>query len=173
MKPLSIRQKAALAQLARQSFEHQTAKGHISGISADDYRRDECERATGCAGLRECNASHYETLMAHFSDLAGCADIALNQLLRGQSNKRRQIDYVIRQKLGKAGLPIEYARSIALDKFRAPVEDLDERQLKQLLVTIAARAASRSRQASPLPSDGRGIKGEGVGSTNSQPPAFN
>lgn len=145
MKKLSALQKSRLAMLARQAFDHLVNKGQLSGIAADDWRRDEVERVTGCPGLREAPASEFENLSAHFNDLAGRADVALNQLLRGQSNKSRQLQYVIRQKLAQANLPVEYAQSIALDKFRAPVDELDDRQLKQLLVTIAARASSRRK----------------------------
>ena len=145
MKPLSKLQKARLAQLARAAFDYQSARGELSGITADQYRHDECERATGCAGLRDCNASHYETLAAHFSDLAGHPDVALNHHLRGESNKRRQLLHVITQALAQHHLPIEYAASISLDKFHAPIDDLDERQLRQLLVTIKARVSKRRK----------------------------
>lgn len=152
MKPFSNSQKAALCQMARRAFNKLTSTGQISGIDLDTWRRDEVERVTGRPGLRECGNDDYRKLAAHFESLAGEDGRALNHLLASGTEKRRQLEVVLRRALQAAGLPIEYGESIALARWKIPSEDLSDHQFQQLLFTVKARCASRRRAAVRQPS---------------------
>ena len=147
MKPLSARQKSVLCQVARRAFSKLTTSNKITGITFDTWRHDEVERCTGQSGLRACGNDHYRPLCSHFESLAGEDGRALNHLLAENTDKKRQIEHLVVTALAAAQLPITYAEKIARDKFKCGVMDCDERQLRFVLITIKARAASRIRQA--------------------------
>ena len=147
MKPLSKLQKSVLCQIARRTFDKLTASNKITGITFDDWRRDECERAVGLPGLRACGNEHYRQLCAHFESLAGEDGRALNHLLDAGTDKKRQLEHLIVAALASANLPITYAERLAQDKFKRGVMDCDERQLRAVLVTVKARITTRRRKA--------------------------
>jgi len=145
----SPKQRSSLAIIAGQAYDYQCAKGLLSGISADEWRREEVERLTGYAGLTQCPAQFYNKLASHFSDLAGRADAALNHLLRESTEPKRQAEAVLLRELSKAGLPLNYAESISRDKFQCAVLDCDTRQLWQLIYTVRNRSKAKRRTLPP------------------------
>lgn len=149
MKPLSHRQKSVLCQAARRAYDRLCAKGEISGISFDDFRRDDCERVTGKHGLTACRNSDYNPLLAHWESLAGEDGRAMNALVREQTESRRQAEVVLLDVLNKAGLPLTYAETISQGKFRCAVLETDARQLWQLVYTVNARTAAKHRATHP------------------------
>lgn len=161
MKPLSIRQKSVLCQIARRAYDKARAGEQLQEITFDTWRHDEVERAVGLPGLRACGNDHYSILAAHFESLAAEDGRALNHLLADGTNKRRQIEHVLVTALNDAKLPTTYADRICRDKFHVGLMDATGAQLRTILITVKARIASRRHKASPLPSAGRGIKGEG------------
>ena len=146
MKPLSHLQKSTICQIARRTFDKLTASNKITGITFDDWRRDECERATGLPGLRECGNDHYSVLASHFESLSGEDGRALNHLLADATNKRRQLEHVLLATLKGAELPIIYAERIAQDKFQCGVMNTSDAQLRFVLITVKARAGSRLKK---------------------------
>jgi hypothetical protein len=155
MKPLSRLQKSTICQIARRAFDKLTASNKITGITFDDWRREECERATGLPGLRACGNDHYSVLASHFESLSGEDGRALNHLLADATNKRRQLEHVLLATLKGAELPITFAERIAQDKFKCGVMDASDEHLRAILITCKARIAARRRK--------------GVRSLNSQP----
>lgn len=147
MKPLSLKQKAVICQISRRAFDKLTASNKITDIDFNTWRRDEVERAVGLPGLRACGNNHYLPLCAHFESMVGEDGKALNHLLAESTDKNRQIEHLIVTALAAAHLPITYAEKIARDKFKCGVMDCDERQLRFILITVKARAASRRRHA--------------------------
>ena len=150
MKPLSKLQKSVLCQIARRAFDKLTAANKIAGIGFDDWRRDECERATGLPGLRACGNDHYSILAAHFESMAAEDGRALNHLLADGTNKRRQLEHVLVSTLNSAGLPVTYAEKISRDKFKCGVMDATDAQLFTILITVKARTATRRRKDAAL-----------------------
>lgn len=149
MKPLSNLQKAALAQMARRAFDHLVARGQLTGIDFNTWRRKECQRAVGKHGLTACGNDDYNPLAARFSSLTGEDGRALNHLLRAESEPRRQAEAVLVAEMQRAGLRPEYVERISQDRFKCAVIDATVPQLHQLIVTIKARAASRRHSPSP------------------------
>jgi hypothetical protein len=164
LKPLSNQQKGVLAQVARRAYDRLVAGNEISNIKFDDWRRDECERAVGKPGLRECDNGHYNRLLSHFESLAGEDGRALNALVREQTEPKRQAEAVLLSELRKANLPLTYAEKLARDKFRGVgVLDCDARQLWQLIYTVRNRAKAKRRASpppSPLEGERAGVRGE-------------
>lgn len=76
-KPLSNRQKAALASLARRAFEHQDnlglveAEGKSTSARFGNWRHAQTMEAVGISSLRECGNNHYRKIRAHFLLLLG------------------------------------------------------------------------------------------------------
>jgi len=134
--------------MARRAYDYLRAKGQLGGITADDWRKHEVERLTGFSGLTQCGADSYNQLAAHFSTLAGEDGEALRFILRGESNSVRQLRVVITRLLERAGLHPQYAEAVAIDRWKKPVEDLNEGELKQLLFTLSNRARSKARKPS-------------------------
>ena len=150
MKPLSLKQKSVLCQIARRAFNKLTASNKIAGPGFNDWRRAECERATGLPGLRECGNDHYSVLASHFESLSAEDGRALNHLMADATNKRRQLEHAIASTLKGAELPITYAEKIARDKFKCGVMDASDEQLRFVLITVKARTSSRRRKAAAL-----------------------
>ncbi len=147
MKPLSIRQKSVLCQIARRAFDKARAGGQLQEITFDTWRHDEVERAVGLPGLRACGNDHYSILAAHFESMAAEDGRALNHLLADGTNKRRQLEHVLVAALKAANIPITYAEKICRDKFKCGVMDANEAQLRTVLITVKARTSTRRHKA--------------------------
>lgn len=85
---LSLKQKSALCQLARQAFDRLDALGLVdapgAGVSARfaAWRAEQQAEAVGIASLRDCGNAHYRSLRAHFNALLGRDDVAFQDLTR-------------------------------------------------------------------------------------------
>lgn len=69
--PLSNKQKAVIAQTARQAWDIQVRAGFTDGLTYDEWRHAEQAKACGTSSLRAATNNHYRPLMAHFLTLAG------------------------------------------------------------------------------------------------------
>jgi hypothetical protein len=143
----------------RKSFAYIAAQARARGDAFDDspaafdaWRHEQVMAACRKPGLRDATHADFNLILAAFQTARGDDDKALNSLLKAGTEKVRQLRTVLWRKLESAGLPPEYAQSIALDKWGVPVADLTEPQTKQLLFTITNRVNARHRKAeSPAP----------------------
>jgi hypothetical protein len=124
-----------LIQAALQAHAHQA-----TGMSFDEWRREEVMAAVDRDGLTSCDHDHFCDLMGHFCLGAGKDDEALAWFMKGHKNGERQIAWSIADLL---------AKHIALA--HSTVEDLTAatppRRLKTLL---AAREAILDHPEGPL-----------------------
>ncbi|MEY2408846.1 MAG: hypothetical protein QOF48_1516 [Verrucomicrobiota bacterium] len=145
MKALSLRQKSVLCQVARRAFDLLRSKGQLSGVTFDDWRRDECERAVGKPGLRFCGNSDYNGLLARFNSLAGEDGRAMNAYVREQSEKHRQVEAVLVREMEAGGFGPAYVDAICKAQFKCSVLDAKTDQILKLIYTIRNRAAAKRR----------------------------
>ncbi|HOC56636.1 MAG TPA: hypothetical protein PKI20_13520 [Verrucomicrobiota bacterium] len=108
---LTNRQKAYLAQLARQAWQRNP---EADAQDAGTWRREQVARACGRLGLRCCSQDHYGAVKAHFLHLLGRDGDALRADLHSQTeaNQRRIILWKIRKRCSQYGLGLEYADGI-------------------------------------------------------------
>lgn len=152
VKPLSNRQKAVLAQAAARAFKKLSDSGQLGGVDLDTWRRDECERAVGKPGLRECDNGDYLKLLAAFESLAGEDGRAMNALVKEQSESRRRNEFILVREMERGGFGPAYVETICRSQFKCAVADATADQLLKLAFTIRNRSAARRRKAeSPAP----------------------
>ena len=149
---LSKNQITTLIIPARRAHAYRVARGEIVGVDFDTWRREEVERCTGKPGLRACDNSDFNRLLAHFESLAGEDGRAMDALVREATEPRRQAEAALVLAMDRAGLGPAYVEKIARDKFKCAVTDASVRQLHQLIITVNARAAARARKAASTPS---------------------
>lgn len=149
------------------------------GVSArrDFWRSRVCAEVTGMCSFKELTQEQYRPLLAHFQVLSGNSGAAFDSAHRSAQgaacHEAPGCEYVrdMHQWLAKAGYKPGYAAAISKARFKtARMEDLSERQLKQLHDTVVNRcraklglgeAANRnkkqreSRQQSPPPAEPR------------------
>lgn len=108
-----------------------------------DWRHAEIMVAVGKDGLTRCENEEFADICAHFADLAGHPDQALEWHLRAGGDRRRRIEFSLNAAMQRFGLSIPYAQSICRDQFRCQVEDASDVQLVNLIRTITARGRSK------------------------------
>lgn len=158
--PLSKKQKAQLAQMARQAFTNLDRHGliDVAGETTSqrfaNWRHEQQSEACGQSSLRLCDQDDYLPLKAHFNSLLGRDDKALDALLKhGPENdhadsddtpeRRDRIIHLIEKELDGSRFHLGYAIAIAKNKFRKPylknLRILTVPQLKQVLYTVRNR----------------------------------
>lgn len=162
MSKLSPLQIKALITEARKAFAYVGVKAVSAGLAWDDsnkafdqWRRQVVMSTCGAPGLTHATNDDFRTIRSAFYSFQGRDDLALKDLLAADSEKERQLRHSIQSVLSSGGLPDEYGHSIALDKWGVPMDDLDQHQLLQLLMTLRARLKARAKKAarvSPCPS---------------------
>jgi hypothetical protein len=175
---LSNRQKAALAQLARQAWDALDELGLVADVPGESaaarftcWRRAQQAEAVGRESLRDCRNDDYRPLRAHFNSLLGRDDRAFDDLMRtgpgpkaenaedtreARERQKALISAAVRQHQAAGGsIHPGYVLAIARRKFRRPqlrdFLDLSAGQLAQLLWTVRNRIAAK---------EGRGASGK-------------
>ena len=146
MTPLSNKQKASLAQLARRAWQHVGSAAADPLPDLDTWRRSEVFAACGKHGLSECTQREFNLVAAHFHSILGEDGIAMNELLRAGTERRRQMEMVLLRELESAHLPLSYAESISRSRFGVTVTETSDVQFQQLLITVKARARAKRRK---------------------------
>jgi len=165
--PLSKKQKAYIAQLARRAFSEISKCGLADGLGETDaerfknWRRQEQEEACGKASLTRCNQDDYLGLKAHFEVIAGDLDKAFNTNLKNQpvndhadeddsEEKRAQIIARIEQELATQNCTLGYAAAIARNTHKLPknkdLNTLTTKQLTQLLMSVKRAMKSKAEK---------------------------
>lgn len=166
--PLSKKQKAHLAQLARQAYNHMggdattDAPGDTASARFAHWRHAQQFEVTGLSSLRQCTQGHYLPLRAHFNHILGRDDQAFEDTIKAAPEndhaaeddtpeRRQQLQHLISETLHGTKYHTGYVLAIARNKFRKPsltsLRPLTVTQLKQLLITIKNRAAADTKKA--------------------------
>lgn len=122
------------------------------GISArrDFWRQRETAQVTGVCSFKEVTQRHYKPLLSHFQMLAGNAGAAFDSAHRAAQgaacHRAPGCDWVrdMHHWLSRAGFTTGYATAICKGKFKtSSIEQLSERQLKQLHDTVVNRCRAK------------------------------
>ena len=148
---LSNAQKKALAQVARRAFSRQRAltlgRGEAWTHQDDEWRHAEVMRAVGKNGLRCCVNDDFESVMAHFLDLAGEAGQAMEYAIKEANRDRVRAEAVLVRTMAAAGLSPAYVDKICLAQNKCQVADLtDPKAIWRLVFTIKNRGAAKRRK---------------------------
>jgi hypothetical protein len=132
--PLSNKQKADVAQIARRAFDHQIELGNLSEIVVfEDWRHSEQVKAVGKESLTSCVQDDFPVLMAHFCTLAGETGDALYWLNRAQTNPRRCALLKLEEACQEAGVAYpDYPAAI----FRARHQSLEDAPVNKLWAMV-------------------------------------
>lgn len=146
MKALSLLQKSKLAQLARRAWLHlgKTAAEPLPDF--DTWRRSEVFAACGRHGLTDATNGDFNLIAARLLQHLGEDGQAFEMLLRATSEQRRQMEVVLLGELQSAQLDQRYAEAIARGRWDKPVSDLDDREFRQLLITVKNRVRSKRKK---------------------------
>lgn len=134
---LSRRQKWRLVQLSRKAWIANGCPG-----CEHDFRH--AEAITAC-GLRVSEASQrqWAALKAHFENIAGSPDRAINTLIRENDNARRVALYKLKESCRLRGLNLAYANAICRRQNRCDLDDANAAQLWRLNFTVCNRRKPR------------------------------
>lgn len=105
------------------------------------WRHEEVLVAVGKDGLTRCDNDDFADVCAHFAELAGLYDLALEWHLRSGSDRRRRIEFSLTLAMQEAGLAIPYVQAICRDQYGCLVEDATEAQLINLIRTVRSRGS--------------------------------
>lgn len=133
--PLSNKQKSTLAIVARKAH---VKHGSFEDESFDDWRAREAVEACG-KRISEASNGDYNTLLAHFENLAGNARAALDATMRADTDEHRQAMHVIDELLAQGGHKRAYAEKICQSVNRCSLADATPAQLNRLRMTLKKR----------------------------------
>jgi hypothetical protein len=170
MIPLSNKQKALLSIAIKAAYEVAQRHHATDDLSLEEWRHEQVQKVTGCAGLSKAQQKHYRALKNHFETLAGKPVNFVQAVLAGKPTKAspeadtyeaRQIqikliwdnllDHGLRmQKLGRVTecITAAYVEKLAQAKYKidhTQYHRLTLTQLKQLLFTVRNRIASKEK----------------------------
>ena len=145
--PLSHRQKAYLAQLARRAWE--LADREVG--TPDEFRHAEVVRACGRQGLRCCGQDEYKRVEAHLLDLCGEHARAFNAGVRAETEGKRVAEAVLLRACRDFGFDLGYPAAICLRQFRCGLADASVQQIWKLIYTVRNRGNARRRAQSKNP----------------------
>lgn len=141
---LTRRQKAVLAQLAREAWVERGCPAE----GADAWRRAQSLDACGVR-ISQAGQRHFAALKARFLDLAGRSGDALNTLVRDEDNARRIAHHKLADACRHSGLPLSYPAAICRRQYRCALVDATAPQLWRLVFTIRNRARVRKPSTRP------------------------
>lgn len=167
--PLNNDQKRYLAQLARRAWNLACARARGAGEvlpedgerfadpllnDHDAWRHHQVAAACGKLGLRCCSQDDYGAVKAHFLNLLGQPDRALNADVHGgkEANDRRIVEWKILQECKRLGLQVSYAEAICRAQNRGKgITEIDHgplgtKRLWAVLFTIRNRAAKKKKE---------------------------
>jgi hypothetical protein len=162
---LSRKQKAYLAQLARQAFEHLRVQARARGEvfpadhamhgeptdpalwCAETFRHDEVAKACHKKGLRCCSQDDYGAVKGHFLALLGREGQAMKAMVRGADNPKRTAEIKLIEALQRGGFNNGYAEAICRRQFKCSVADATAAQIWKLVYTIRNRGTEKLKEA--------------------------
>jgi len=116
--PLTNRQKAYLAMLAKEAFDKCGARSACGAgplavsLAEEKFRHSEVARACGREGLRCCSQDHYGLVKSHFLGLLGREGGAVQAYVRQASNGLRVIAWKIVERCREYNIPLAKADGI-------------------------------------------------------------
>lgn len=154
---LSNKQKAYLAQLAREAFARQCAEASreegavLEGgifVNAflndfEEWRHEQVARACDKLGLRCCTQDDYGAVKGHFLAMLGREGQALKAMVRGDGNPKRVADYKLNEALREAGLARGYAEAICRNMFGVGLAEAGVKQVWKVFYTVRNRMKAR------------------------------
>ncbi len=144
MTALSNKQKGILAREFDRAFNLLAARARGRGETPDispaaraAFRHDQVAIACGKLGLRCCTQEDYSACRARAMHLLGEDGRAMNLLVRGESNGRRQLEWLINKELQRLGRPLAYAAGICRRMFHGmSLLEASEEQMKKILSAL-------------------------------------
>jgi hypothetical protein len=133
---LTSAQRQSLARLARRAWDKHLA--WQSGAAFATWRHDQCIKAVGRRITEACQRD-FLPLRAHFLDLIGLSGIALNVLLRSESEPHRIALYKLRRECAARRVDLSYAEAICRNQFKCSLDEANAKQLWCLLFTVRNR----------------------------------
>jgi hypothetical protein len=137
--PLSREQKARICIMAREAFQITTDDADFT-----DWRRDQQLRACGKESLKEAVQSDYLPLRAHFENLLGKSDRALETHLRAAQEPQRIAMMKLRAACDDAGLDLAYPSKICRQQYKCELDEANANQLWRLVFTVRNRKKKKA-----------------------------
>lgn len=135
-KPLSTKQKARLASLAKEAAAKQYLP--VAGKEHDAWRQDQAVLACGVR-ISQASQKHWSDLLVHFTLMCGRDAQAFHVALRAQDNGHRVAMWKLREELAKRALPECYAETICQSKFSKALADVTAPQVWTLVYDLRGR----------------------------------
>ncbi len=154
MSLLSSKQKAALCCLAKKAWLAQGKPGAqvaTETAALTEWRRAQVQEVCGASGLQTACNDDYLPLKRRFEMLAGSHVAEFNTALRENGEVKRRHIYNLGAALADGDLPATYAESIARAKFSKGIGDLNDNQLRDLVITVRARVRARLKKKAQVP----------------------
>lgn len=160
--PLTKGQKRYLAQLSDRAFRLLGARARGAGQDWPEdnsanraaFRHQHVIQASAKHGLRCCGQADYAAVKAHFLSLLGEDGAAMNALVRGGDNARRQKEWLIQRELTRLGRTLPYAAGICRRMFHGL--SILEASPDQLQKVVSALRYIKTPSPQPSPPTWRG-----------------
>lgn len=135
--PLSNAQKGDISRVAKEAWQRYKSLG-LTDETEKEFRAREAIEHVKCR-VSEAVNGQYNHLMAHFHNLAGNTQAALDHLRRAETDERRQAMHKLDSELKRSGLDRTYAEAICRDQNKCPLSKSTPEQLRHLMFTIRNR----------------------------------
>lgn len=135
-RPLTPDQRTGLAMLAK--------RAHVKmgrGENIDEWRHAQSIKAVG-RRITEAGQRDFLPLRAHFLDLLGKSDVALNVLLRAESEPQRIALHMLQKACTERGLPLAYPEAICQKQNNCCLAEANAKQIWRLVFTVRNRRPS-------------------------------
>ena len=109
-----------------------------------EWRHEQQLKACGKSSLRDCVQSDYLPLRAHFENLIGESDRALETHLRASSEPARIAMMKLRAACSEAGLDLAYPAKICRTQYKCDLDEANAKQLWRLVFTVRNRKKKRT-----------------------------
>lgn len=155
MKSLTNHQKAEISRVARIGW-NRAKELELTTEKEADWRGREAVEATTVTlenetlpGRRVSAAydDDYETLMAHFHNLAGNGAEALKWALQASTAKKRRALFALDVALKSAKLSRVYASTLCRDFWNCTLDQATPDQLQKVIITVRTRARQHKKAA--------------------------
>jgi len=137
--PLDRHQRQSLAMLARKAW---LKWGR--GEAFDTWRHEQCIKAVG-RRITEAGQRDFLPLRAHFLDLTGRPEVALNVLLQAESEPYRIALHRLQIECQKRRLPIAYPEAICRRQYRCGLSEASPQQIWRLVFTVRNRRSETKK----------------------------
>lgn len=136
--PLSKEQRQGLAMLAKRAW-----RIHGRGEDENTWRREQSIRACG-RRITEAGQRDFLPLRAHFLDLVGASDVAMNCHLAHDTEPQRIALHRLTIECQKRRLPLAYPEAICRRQYKCCLAEASAPQIWRLVFTIRNRRPAAS-----------------------------